>query len=133
VWEVEEIPDSANLFLRVHVDLVPDGDLHPGIFREHHGAMSVDWDKYSTAEASRARAKHPERNGIVALVAGGVRTIDDLQVRHEPDERRENRAHSNVHGIDDPAAANPAVRKTMIRAELFKQFNKWTIEPNEPI
>jgi hypothetical protein len=133
LWGTEDIPNDANLFLRVHVNQVPDGKLHPGIFREKEGSMSVDWEKYSTAQESRSRAKKPERNGIVALNAGGVRSVDELQVKHEPDEERKNRAHSSVHGLYDPAAQNPDVRKTMIRAELFKIFNQWTIEPNAPV
>ena len=39
VWEVEEIPNPARLFLRVHEGLVRDGQLHPGIFREGSSAF----------------------------------------------------------------------------------------------
>jgi hypothetical protein len=131
LWPVENIPDEDRLFLRVHVNDVraSGGKLHPGVFREQQGAMSVDWEEYSTAEESRNRAGHPERVGILALVAGGVRSVDELTVLHEPDEERRNRAHSGVHGITDLAAENPGVRKTMIRAKLFALFNQWLLEP----
>jgi hypothetical protein len=131
LWEVEDIPDGDRLFLRVHANDVraSGGKLHPGVFREQRGSMSVDWEKYSTAEESRNRARHPERVGILALIAGYVRSIEGLTVLHEPDEERRNRAHSGVHGIFDPAAANPEVRKTMIRSKLFALFNQWLLEP----
>jgi hypothetical protein len=104
LWEVEDIPDGDRLFLRVHANDVraSGGKLHPGVFREQRGSMSVDWEKYSTAEESRNRARHPERVGILALIAGYVRSIEGLTVLHEPDEERRNRAHSGVHGIFDP-------------------------------
>ena len=117
--------------MRVHVNDVraSGGKLHPGVFREQGESMSVDWEKYSTAEESRNRARYPERVGILALITGGVRSIEDLTVLHDPDEERDNRAHSGVHGILDPNAANPEVRKTMIRSKLFALFNRWLLEP----
>lgn len=135
MWEVEDIPDEDRLFLRVHVNDVraSGGKPHPGVFRERQGSMSVDWGKYSTAEESRNRARHPERVGILALIAGSVRSIEGLTVLHEPDEERNNRAHSGVHGIFDPGADDPDVRKTMIRSKLFALFNQWLLEPNDQV
>jgi hypothetical protein len=131
VWQVEHIPNEDRIFLRVHVNDVKasEGKLHPGVFREQRGSLSVDWEKYSTSEESRNRARNPAKVGIVALVTGGVRSIDDLAVLHEPDEGRNNRAHSAVHGIFDANAPNPEVRKTMIRSRLFALFNEWLLEP----
>jgi hypothetical protein len=133
VWEIEEIPNDHRLFLRVHVNEVKStgGNLHPGVFREQEGSMSVDWEKYSTAEQSRNRAKNPQKVGIVALIAGVVRSIENLKVLHEPaeDQDRKNRAHSAVYGITDASAVNPAVRKTMIRSKLFEYFNQWLLAP----
>jgi hypothetical protein len=131
VWEIEEIPDGHRLFLRVHVNEVKStgGNLHPGVFREQEGSMSVDWEKYSTAQQSRQRAKNPQKVGIVGLIAGVVRSIENLKVLHEPDEDRQNRAHSAVYGISDASAPNPAVKKTMIRLKLFEHFNQWLLAP----
>lgn len=130
-WLTELIPDDARLYLRVHVRQVPTG-LHPGVFREHGGAMSVDWNKYSTPEQSRHRAVDPASNGIVELSADGVRAIEDLTVLHAPDMKRRNQAHSAVHGISDPQA-HPDVRKTRVRFQLFKRFNEWLIPPDAPV
>lgn len=134
MWPIEHIPNGQRLFLRVHANnLVPDGNLHPGIFREHKGSMSVDWEKYTTPSEARRRAKRPSLNGIVMLTSDGVRSVDELDVKHEPDEDRSNRAHAGVYGIYDPNAPDPEVRQTMIRSELFKLFNQWQISPNEPV
>ena len=130
-WPIEQIPGKAKLFLRVHCRLVPHG-LHPGIFREQGNSMSVDWGKYSTPEESRRRATSPAENGIVVLIADGVRAIEDLQVTHDPDSIRNNRAHSGVRGISDPLS-NPDVRKTRVRLKLFHEFNAWLIPPDAPV
>jgi hypothetical protein len=127
-WPVELIPDDARLYLRVHVRQAATG-LHPGIFREHGGAMSVDWNKYSTPEQSRHRAVDPASNGIVELRADGIRAVERLQVLHEPDVKRQNRAHSGVHGISDPDG-QPDVQKTRVRFQLFERFNQWLITPD---
>jgi len=141
-WPREVIPDSDRLFLRVHIRLLqPSQELHPGIFREHDGSMSVDWERYSTAEESRGRAGEPSANGVVTLVAGEVRSISGLAVEHSPDEERSNRAHSDVLGISTPVApASPidpvvamseGTRKTMVRAKLLDLCNGWIINPFE--
>jgi hypothetical protein len=130
-WPIEVIPNDDRLFLRVHIALLPSKVLHPGIFREQGEGMSTDWEKYSTAEEARRRARDPSKNGIVALVAGVVRSIDDLEVRHAPDYARRNRAHSLVLGIDSPGPLPPAAKKTMVRALLFESFRTWEIDPFE--
>ena len=123
-WPVEEIPDEDFLYYRVHRNYVvtTGGKLHPGVFIEREGSMSVDWAKYSTAEQARLRAKTPDRNGVLALIAGDVREIEELQVRHEP--RPANRAHSGVVGIPpgDPD-------RTRVRAQLHQRVDGWEIEP----
>ena len=129
VWRAEEIPDSNRLFMRVHVNGLLEGELHPGVFREIDGSMSTDWEKYSTAEKSRNRATQPEENGVIALIAGGVRRIEGLAVRHSPDIASDNQAHTDILGVESPKCVPPKVRKTVIRACLFKQFNKWELLP----
>ena len=64
--------------------------------------MSTDWEKYSTAEETRARAKFPQDNGVIKLHAGGIRSIEGLTVEHEPDVKHMNRAHSEVFGDKTP-------------------------------
>ena len=123
-WEVEEIPDAHHLFLRVHVSLLVEGRLHPGVFRQHGTGMSTDWEKYSSPETCRDRAPESERprNGIVALVAGGVREVPDLAVIHSPNVELRNRSHSDVLGIS-------GINKTRARKLLFDRFHSWTLPP----
>lgn len=57
--------------------------------------MSVDWDRYSTPEATRLRArKNPEANAVLRMKVDGIRRIDDLKVVHSP--ISENQAHTDV-------------------------------------
>ena len=134
VWEVEEIPNPAGLFLRVHEGLVRDGQLHPGIFREKGGSMSTDWEEYSTAHEARGRATHPVASGIVALVAGTVRAIEQMSVQHSPDEQRSNRAHTDVIGMLTPIGHQSVdARKTAVRLQLFEHFNTWLIPPRSAL
>lgn len=89
--------------------------------------MSVDWEKYSTAQESQARAAQPEQNGILALVAGTVRTIEPLEVIHKPIPA--NRSHSEVNGIGASDDMRTKVRRTAIRAKLYEYFHDWEIDP----
>lgn len=127
IWPVEDIPGPARLFYRVHIGQLPDKQLHPGVFREHGGAMSTDWEKYSTPEESQARAPQPTQNGIVALVAATIRSIEPLEVRHEPTPT--NRSHSAVDGLGASDDMTSKVRRTKIRAKLFAHFHTWEIDP----
>lgn len=126
-WEVEDIPNPARLYLRVHINNLRDKQLHPGVVREQgEDGMSVDWDKYSTPQEARLRAKKPEKVGIVTLIAGAVRGIEGVDVIHDPirDPPEPNRAHSLVVGMHG--------RETMVRGLLFEQVDhNWTINPFE--
>ena len=93
-WDVEEIPNQDRVFYRVHRT---HRTLGPSIFREQEGAMSTDWEKYSTPEESRGRARIPADNGIVALQAGEIRSVPGLSLTHTP--LNENRSHADVVGI----------------------------------
>jgi hypothetical protein len=135
-WPSEDIPDACRLLLRVHVDLVPDLELGPNVFREHGGSMSTDWGKYSTPHETRARTGRASKNGVVSLLAETVRTIDGLGIKHEPDEERQNRAHAGVYGIDAPSGSGDLTdkkRRTRIRFELFKICAGWLIDPRERV
>ena len=130
-WEREQIPERDSLYYRVHVAIVPDGDLHPGVFREQDDSMSTDWAKYSTPEETRGRATEPNRNGIVELMAGPVRAIEGMSVGHNPDVTRDNRAHTDIRGMSTAMGRlSVDARKTFVRRELFAIFNHWLVRPN---
>ena len=99
MFQPETIPDGANLFRRVHQQFVRNGRPTPSAFRggaEDRNIVSVDWDKYSTPDECRCRAPVPEVNMIVSLVATQTRSIDAIQVDHDPTDQ--NRAHSQIRG-----------------------------------
>jgi hypothetical protein len=94
-FPVEEIPDADSVFMRAHLIHFSNGELRPGVFRAQDGGMSVDWDKYSTPEATRQRArKNPENNAVIRMGVGGIRRIESLDVKHSPEP--DNQAHSDV-------------------------------------
>ncbi len=123
MFETEEIPDSDNLFYRVHKQYIRKGKLVPGVFRtkgegEEKG-MSTDWEKYSTKEESLSRCTKPENNGIVQLNAGLVRAINYLEVEHNP--QNDNQSHSHVQGVPVKGKL-----KAKIREQLLEVF-EWKI------
>jgi hypothetical protein len=96
-WQIEQIPDEDAVYMRVHKDFLRNRVLQPGVFREHNSGMSVDWDKYSTPQETRNRAKNPLVNAVIEMDVGKVRRIQELDVIHQP--TPENRAHSEVIGL----------------------------------
>ncbi len=94
VWATEKIPDFDSVFMRAHETYFRDGELMPGVFTAKDGGMSVDWDKYSSKEETRKRAKNPAKNAVLSLSVGGVREIKGLDVEHRPEPK--NRAHSEI-------------------------------------
>src|SRR5437867_801913 len=99
IWPVEPIPDTDNVFMRAHQTHFRNGELLPGVFRQHGDGMSVDWEKYARPEDTRNRAARPLENAVIVTNVGDIHDIPDLQVRHKPDHERLNRAHSNVIGL----------------------------------
>ncbi len=100
-WPVEEIPDHANLYKRIHKNHIQNGGIIPGAFRDYE--MSVDWDKYSTPEETRKRgSQQATKYGVVALQARAARNVPGQDVVHTP--ASSNRAHSDVRGEKDPEA-----------------------------
>ena len=129
-WPIERIPDAGRLFYRVPAAALLGGDkLGPNVFRSTEGTMSCDWEKYSTPEETRLRARNPDNHGIVTLVAGQVREIEHLQVVHEP--LSNNRAHSSVQGFwgTDVDEHDRRTRTLAVRQQLFDRFCTWEIEP----
>jgi hypothetical protein len=95
-WPVEIIPGTDELFMRVHRTFVVNGNLIPGVFRDHGGSMSTDWNKYSTSNDTLARSKKPADNGVIGMNVGEVRAVQPLEVIHKP--LTDNRAHADVSG-----------------------------------
>jgi hypothetical protein len=89
------------------------------------GAVSVDWDKYSSPEETRQRAiGNPlERYGVVEFQAGQVRSIEGLSVEHSPDHEFNNRAHSSILGLNVAGA-----KKTKLRNRLIMLNPTWRIK-----
>lgn len=129
MWPIENIPDSDHLFYRIHKNNIVDGEVVPGAFRERgEGAkkgMSTDWDKYTTPEESLSRSNNQAENGIVKFAVNEVRIIGSLEVIHDPDFERNNRAHTHIKGIPRKGQL-----KTKVRLKLKRTF-KWSIFPEE--
>jgi hypothetical protein len=128
---IELILNPDRVFMRVPVQWLrlPAHQLHEGVFRETEGAMSVDWERYSSAQETRDRARNPRQNGVIALVTGDVRGIEGLSVEHEP--IRSNRAHSGIHGMTHPGSLPAEESKTKRRALLLGLVTGWEIDPFE--
>ena len=115
-WPRERIPGEDLLFMRVHRNLLKSGQLHPGVFRDHGGAMSTDWSKYSTPADTQLRHKMPGVNGVIQMQVGAVRVIPGQRVEHAP--LPDNRAHTDVIGE----------KGVEVRLLLYR-IAQWTIVP----
>lgn len=101
-FAIEPIPDSDFVFMRAHKERMKTGSPSASVFTPHGDGMSVDWDKYSTAEDTQARGKTPTDNAVISLGVGDIREISyGLDVIHDP--LPNNRAHSGVNLPDDNA------------------------------
>ena len=97
-WPVEQIPDADSVFMRAHRDYFRDGELQPGLFQPHGQGMSVNWDRYASAEETKQQArKDPDHNAVISMPVIHIRQIDDLRVEHTPEPT--NRAHTDVFGL----------------------------------
>ena len=107
-WESEQIPDEDSLYMRVHRnDLDADGNPIPGAFRNRPkggNSMSTDWERYTTALDSIARARNPAQVIMIAMETGVVRQVPGQTVEHTPDVESNNRAHTDVTGEKTTAA-----------------------------
>ena len=100
-FQSECIPDSDFLLMRIHArTFARDGVLSAGAFKNHGSGMSTDWEKYSTAEETRARGpKPPEEYWVVRMNVGKVKEVPGQMVDHSP--LPENRTHTDVKGEKD--------------------------------
>ena len=108
-WEKEPVPNDAVLYMRVHKNnLDSNGEPIPGAFRNQPtraDGMSTDWQKHSTPEEGKARARTPDDNAVIVLSVAAIREIADKQmVEHTPIYEplaappNFNRAHTDVFG-----------------------------------
>lgn len=118
-FNIENIPDAGQLFMRVHKNFCIDGQsILPGVFRDHEGTMSTDWSKYSIAEQTKSRGRIPEDNGVIVLSSvGDIRKKQPLMVNHSPI-YPSNRAHTDVVGDKDEE----------VRIHL-KRHSQWVVRP----
>lgn len=93
-FPVENVPDSDSVFMRAHQNYMVNGQLRPGVFTAHDGAMSVDWNKYSEPKQTLDRARNPKQNAVIEMNVGRIRAVPQLDVLHTPE--IENRAHCDV-------------------------------------
>jgi hypothetical protein len=102
-WPREHIPDDSSLFMRAHRQHIADGELGNGVFPRRVDGLSADWNKYSTPQETRERARNspPHDNAVISLSIGEIRKIPSLAVEHDPDNDPEwpNRAHSLIKGL----------------------------------
>jgi hypothetical protein len=92
---VEEIPDTARLFRRIHRHFfdTETGRISSAAFEGEE--MSVNWEKYATAESTALQDRSGNTAAVVSLTCGICRELGQV-VRHDP-----------VIG-DDQAPLNPA-------------------------
>jgi hypothetical protein len=118
IWESEDIPDAASLYMRVPRQLVEFGEPYINAFRNQPSpsdGMSTDWDKYSTPEETRARGMRPADNAVISLPVGRVRELPSLTVKHTPvnyPPEKRNRAHTDIYG---PKKKNSEERRHLSR------------------
>lgn len=130
-WPVEEIPDEDDLFCRVHRTFLRGGtELRPAIFRVQSGCVSTDWSAYSSPKHCRKRARKPEENGVVTLLAGKVRACSPLAVAHTPDQQQDNRSHSDIMNIPEEGPEKEEARDHLLQVAM--EAGGWTIHPNTP-
>jgi hypothetical protein len=107
-WPIESIPDNNCVFMRAHRQHFSHGELGHGVFRRREEGLSVDWDRYSTSEDTRARANSdPNDNAVISLLVSCIRQIRPLAVDHDPisaPPEKRNRAHSLIRNL--PRAAD---------------------------
>jgi hypothetical protein len=96
-FSVEEIPDNANLFRKIHRSHYDEkkGGVSSAAFKQER--MSVNWEKYKSAKDS----SDANSAAVVALAAGDCRRLEQT-VKHTPIEPNQpfgpNQTHVEVCG-----------------------------------
>lgn len=92
--ETHVIPDGDRVYLRISGKLFEDRPYSPSIIRQQgEDGISVDWNRYSTAQECLGRG-NPEVDGIISFGVLCIRTIElsvgglppHLEVVHKPEE-----------------------------------------------
>nr|WP_315396826.1 hypothetical protein [uncultured Sphingobacterium sp.] len=128
-FEVETIGADQKLFYRIHknntsVDKQGEIIILPVAFTPQPAPnsveMSVNWEKYASAESTRQLAfKNPENNGVVSFISCTIRTSPiSLKVLHDP---TKNQAHSLI--CDVSTKDNPEIRMKL------RDSCTWEIKP----
>ena len=115
-WPIEFIPDADSVFMRAHRQHFETGSLAPGVFKPQGGGLSVNWEKYASAEQTRQQGTRPDENAVLRLSVRGIRTLrdtDPLTVEHTP--LPENRAHTDVNGIPGKGEERTEIRVLLLR------------------
>jgi hypothetical protein len=119
--QIEHIPDADSVFMRAHRVYFASGRLGIGVFKARGSGMSVNWDKYASAESTRNQGKEPNANAVISLSVMGVRTIDGLDVKHTP--KPDNQAHSDINLPDDTEELNEVRVKLHRLARIVLPLN----------
>jgi len=96
-YAVEEIPDNANLFRKIHRSHYDekDGQVSSVAFKQER--MSVNWEKYKSAKDSA----DANSAAVVALLAKDCRALEQI-IEHTPIEAAQpfgpNQAHVEICG-----------------------------------
>lgn len=107
MYAIESITDDCKLFYRIHeINVVrdesdPKRKIKPSAFdpmpKPKSVEMSVNWNRYITAEETKNNAKVPEKNGVLSFITKNIRNSPiKLNVTHKP---TTNRAHSIIHDV----------------------------------
>jgi hypothetical protein len=101
--------------------------------------MSVDWERYSTADQTRARPGRPERFAVLRLSVSAISAIRDLTVKHEPIFKPNdlpplvNRAHSGVYGLERGRVEEIGYKERVRLALLDVVGSRWEIDPGAAV
>ncbi|MHA1381968.1 MAG: hypothetical protein ACTSRG_26655 [Candidatus Helarchaeota archaeon] len=119
------IPDTDKLYRRVPLFLITDRNKIPSsaFIYKRNSKISVDWSEYSTPEQTLSRGDPQYEYSIIEMLAGAVRELPPLDVKHKPEE--ENMAHSEIIGLP------PEKRKRRRMAIHLKRISKYIINPLE--
>lgn len=130
-YHTEKIPPEHKLHLRVNISrcrrngvkaLITPSAVKP----IGSDGLSTDWCKYSTCIQAKNRGKKPRDNGIISVIAGNVKSIRGLDVRHDPifDDEIDNQSHSLITGIPPEDDNDPeiVIENARVRGELLRIF-----------
>ncbi len=117
-FDIEDIPNEHKLYYRVHKNHMDNGEVLPVAFEERGRieetkSMSTDWEKYSTPERLKEKARKPELNAVISFIKQNLIDIN-LRVKHRPTIYQ---AHTDVNGISKPIQRDPKIR--LILCDLF--------------